>query len=231
MQQIQGLPDSLNVMHTTFMAGNMSYNAASGMINPPNINLQNSLSPTYMFSQLSIDDYMVVTSDVGIIKFANNSFALYRLMGDTPTVTYQPLQNFPGYLCYQFDYATRVLYIGNGTDILNYTVRIDRYPITGSIAAIYFQNNTSIFPQKVNHTYFRVAMDRYLFVACSTCRNFSGTIRVFDYRSTNMMQANFTAITMNNATVVAGTNGTNTTNSSVVGTPFQQYQWAINSLS
>lgn len=79
---------------------------------------------------------MVVSSDAGIIKFANNSFAIYQLLSQTPTVTYQGLINFPNFNWYEFDYFNHILYIGNGTDIINYTLQIVRYPSTGAIAAL-----------------------------------------------------------------------------------------------
>jgi hypothetical protein len=62
-------------------------------------------------------------------------------------------------------------------------------------------------------------MDRYLAVVCSTCRNYNGTIKVYDYRLPTMLVANVSAVTINTTTTSnTTTNGTNSTSNSTANT-------------
>ena len=66
---------------------------------------------------------MIVDSGkgIGIVKFNNNQFATFITSSlDGAPVKYMSTRTFQRFTDYQFDYTQKVLYVGNGTDIIRF---------------------------------------------------------------------------------------------------------------
>ena len=76
-----------------------------------------------------------------------------RTSADIATpVKYMSTRTFPGFTDYQFDHAQKMLFIGNGTDIIRYQIQIDASPTTGQIIGVTLAINQTGIPQKITHT-------------------------------------------------------------------------------
>jgi hypothetical protein len=127
----------------------------------------------------------------GLVKLHNSSYASYWV---TPSATdpgqmsfrIQGMRNIviPRQISsYYFEWSTKSLIYGDGLSLYNATVKAVISPTTGKLTGVDITLPTLV--GTFNHTSFSlVSESKYLLIACSSCNNQLGMIRVFQNNET-----------------------------------------------
>jgi hypothetical protein len=72
--------------------------------------------------------------------------------------------------------------LGNGTDIIRLSFRINRSPFDGYVVNV--QWDEVVLYSKIIHSSFNIAENNLLIVGCSTCETWAGRIQIYNIDTT-----------------------------------------------
>jgi hypothetical protein len=163
-----GYTNSLQIVSKRFRAQTLSFDS-SFIPSFTDTFTANDLPTTN--SSIYIDDYMITTSPLGVIKLINNSFVTFQVNGAGQN-TYFHRRNLTNFKAYYFDQVNKCFYWGNGTEIMNTTFNVTKNA-AGTVTNVSMVD--TVLYRKLNHTNFMFS-GAYLLIGCSTCDNNVGRI-------------------------------------------------------